>query len=381
MDRTSLLGFLWLLVLPATALADTPFTPSAYEARIREAVERGEPDMVLTVRKITGAVEDLNRGKVSVSSVTQVLDVKTGKLLSQSRCNPCEYNLAEWPKRPLNLWFAEESWPVGSTVRRSKAQIRMKVFSDYFKLEPIDGTEHQGIVYAFWHFDGRRATPRRPKATAERPTPPPAEEPKKPKFGPVEKIEIFHGKTKPDEVTTEPGEDSVALEAVAYARPEGGDLLVPIEDAKVFWSTSCGTVSPPKSPRITFRLRPGVDRCRVYVFEARTGKKDMVEVRRGEKPKPPVRLAITFEGGREADGVALTGSAREIELEVYAFNPAGERIFVFEPEWDVENAKVEFLDSTRQRLKVHVDEGVKEARVRVRDKLSGATDEFLIQVR
>ncbi len=110
---------LFLALLAAgPAWAGTPFVPSEYEASLRKEIERGAPDMVLTVRKITAAVEDLNRGKITVHSVTQILDVKTGKLVSQSRCDPCEYNLAEWPNRPREIWFAEESWPVGSTVRR-----------------------------------------------------------------------------------------------------------------------------------------------------------------------------------------------------------------------------------------------------------------------
>lgn len=370
-----------LFALAGPASAEEVFVPARYQEALEAAHVAGADDHVITVRKITSAVEDVNTGKVTVGSVTQVLDCKTGSLVSQSRCDPCEYNVAEWPGRPLDVWFAEESWPLGAEVTKRKAEMRMAHFARYFKLEREGGADHAGMRYAFWRFDGRRAVsaaptpPAEPEPKPEAAPPPPPE----PKFGPVEKIEIFTGDTRPDEAFTPPGEDRLSLRAVAWATPEGGTVASQVDAFKPMWSTSCGSISSASAKEIVFTLSPGVDACKVFLFEARTGKEDTLLVRRGKKT-PAVRLAITFEGGREADGVALTGTARNVELEAHAFDPAGTEI-AFTPEWSVEGGKVEFLDGdTHRRLRVYVDPGVDQATVRARDPKSGAEDSFLIRL-
>lgn len=366
-------------LLAQSAAAEEAFVPSRYQEAVAAAHVAGTDDHVITVRKITSAVENLNTGKITVFGVTQVLDCRTGNLVSQSRCDPCEYNVAQWPKRPTEQWFAEESWPVGSAVGRAKAQLRMEHFERYFKLGPLDGVDDRGMHHQFWSFDGRRPAGVVEAVAEVAPPPAPVEAPK-PRYGPVECIDIFVNGNRPEEFTTQPGEDRVTLKAVAWASQVGGMGTSQVEDFKPMWSTSCGSVSNASAKEIAFTLSPGLETCKVFLFEARTGREDAILVRRGRKV-PAVRLAITFEGGREADGVALTGSARSLELAVQAFDPAGTQLNIT-PEWSVEGGKVEFLEEQgRRRLRVHVDPGTERAVVRARDPASGAEDTFLIEVR
>ena len=265
-------------------------------------------------------------------------------------------------------------------MARAKALILMSHFDRYFKLVRVDGTEKNGITYQFWKFEGRRGEPL-PDADADAEKAKAEEKPKGPKYGPVEQVQIFFGQSKPDTVTTAVGQDSVQLKAVAYAAPEGSTVLSEVPRFFPMWSASCGKISDPRQKQITFTLAADVSRCPVFLYEGMTGKHDMVTVVRGQRPRPPVRVAITFGGGREADGVVLKGGQRTLELEAHAFRPDGSEIQGFEPEWDVPCGKVELLDApSKRRLKLHVAPGTRKCVIHARDPKTHASDEFLIQV-
>lgn len=376
--------FLILLVsasLTRGATAREAFVPAQFEAAIEAAHEVGAEDHLLTITKITSMVENMNTGKVTVVSVTQLLDCKTGKLLSQSRCNPCEYNTAEFPRRPTDTYFVEYSWINGQNVARRKADMRREHFHRYFKLERLDGTDHQGSTYQYWRFDGRRGSPlvvhQAPKVELGVPVESP-----KPKYGPVERLEIFQGQTRRDEIIVPRlGDGRISLRAVAYAKLIDSDTLSQIDSFDPMWSASCGTLSSTKNKIIQFALKPNVDTCKVYLFDGRSGTRDSVVVKRPEKPKPSVRVVITFGKGKDADGVVLKGTRRKLELTVQAFNPDGSPLQDFRPEWSVTGGKVKFLDKThKRRLRLHLDPGVTSAEVRARDPRSGAEDVFIIEV-
>ena len=374
------LVFASLVAVTLPAAAQDTFVPSRYKARIEAAHESDSPDHVLKVRILTHAVTNMSDGSVKVTGLTQILDGKTGKLVSQSRCSPCEEKATAWPDRPTGVWFTEASWPTGSTVARAKALILMSHFDRYFKLVRVDGTEKNGITYQFWKFEGRRGEPL-PDADADAEKAKAEEKPKGPKYGPVEQVQIFFGQSKPDTVTTAVGQDSVQLKAVAYAAPEGSTVLSEVPRFFPMWSASCGKISDPRQKQITFTLAADVSRCPVFLYEGMTGKHDMVTVVRGQRPRPPVRVAITFGGGREADGVVLKGGQRTLELEAHAFRPDGSEIQGFEPEWDVPCGKVELLDApSKRRLKLHVAPGTRKCVIHARDPKTHASDEFLIQV-
>ncbi|MDF1565199.1 MAG: hypothetical protein P1V51_19335 [Deltaproteobacteria bacterium] len=371
-----------LLALAQPVLAqDGAFVPSEYEEGIEAAHQAGDGEHVLTVQKITSQIENLNTGKITVASVTQLLDCKTGKLVTQSRCDPCEYNVAEWPKRPLDTWFVERSWAGGSHVAREQARMQMEHFTRYFKLAPADGVEHQGFTYAFWSFDGRRGTPLVRKQPKEIKVAKEIVETAKPEYGPVQKIEIFEGPNKPDEIDYPTDGGSLRFKAVAYAARTGQSELEPVESFSALWSASCATLSSTSAKEIIFTLKEDNERCKLHLYEGRTGAEDSVTVIR-RQTKPKVRVAITYEGGKEADGIALTGNIKRVQLAAQAFDPAGAPLPGFEPEWGIECGKVEWLDEgSKRRLKLHLDDDVKRCEVRARDPESGAEDVFLIEVR
>lgn len=378
--RGPLLLPLLLALTPAPALAQKgeAFVPAAYERMLEARHQAGED--VLEVQKITGQVENLSTGKVAVTSVTQVLDCKTGKLLSQRRCNPCEYNIAEWPRRPTDRWFAERSWTTGAEVSRRKAEMEMAHLRRYFKLERMDGVEHQGLTYAFWAFDGRRGTPlvEHPRQTVK--VAKTVLKSEKPKYGPVQKIEIFQGPNKPDEIDAPAGGGALHLRAVAYAAPVGQSVLSEVDTFTPLWSTSCARLSSTSAKEVVVTLEDDADRCTLHLYEGRTGVEDRVTIVRHKK-KPKVRVVITFEGGKEADGVVLKGDMREIELEAHAFDPAGQPLPEFRPEWGIACGKVEFLDGpAHRRLRLHLDAGVTRCEVHARETKSGAEDVFMIEV-
>ncbi len=316
------LVFASLVAVTFPATAQDTFVPSRYKAQIEAAHAADSQGHVLKVRILTHAVTNMSDGSVKVTGLTQILDGKTGNLVSQSRCSPCEEKATAWPDRPTGVWFTEASWPTGSTVARAKALMLMSHFDRYFKLVRMDGTEKNGITYQFWKFEGRRGVPL-PDADADAEKAKAEAKPKGPKFGPVQQVQIFFGQSKPDTVTTAVGEDSVQLKAVAYAAPEGSAVLSEVSHFFPMWSASCGKISDPRQKQITFTLAAGTDRCRVFLYEGMTGKHDQVTVVRGQRPRPPVRVAITFGGGREADGVVLQGGQNTLELEAHAFRPDG----------------------------------------------------------
>jgi len=369
------------------ASAAAAFVPSEYRDSLERAHAEGASEHVLTVQKITSQLENLNTGKISVNSVTQLLDCKSGKLLSQSRCDPCEYNMAEWPKRPVDRWFTEHAFPQGATVARAQVEAQMNHFTRYFKLEKADGVEHQGFTYLFWSFDGRRGTPLiDPSATQaasgiKDQASTKVKDERKVEFGPVQKIEIFNGPNRLDVVDYPTDGRSLQLSAVAYAAPLGQSILSQVDSFSPMWSSSCGELSSKSAKQIVFTLKAGVDRCALHLYEGRTGREASVTVQRIQV-KPKTRVAITFEGGRDAEGVALTGNIRSVQLEAHAFNPEGQELPNFSPEWDIEGGQVEFLDGdARRKLKVHLDKNSSRCEVSLRDKESGAVDHFLIESR
>lgn len=360
---------------------DDGFNPAEYDEQLNEEHFERAPGHDLTVRKIVSAIENESSREVLVHGFTMVLDCKRPEILSMTRCDPCEYPLNEWVRRPLDTWFIEKTWHQGSSVRRARKLRRIEHFRNYFHIEPMEGREHRGMVHQFWRFDGRRPSP------AEVRHPPPPETPEEidvepPKeWADIDELQIRYGDSQPESITTPVGESSVRLEARAYTETESGRRLT--DDFWPFWSSDCGTFSRESgkdAKETVFRLASGEDECNVHLFEARTGERHKVTIERGSEPPPPVRVAITFEGGREGDGVVLSGSGRWVDLEAHAYNPEGEEILGFTPEWGVEGGRVEYLDDSRTKLRVHVGEGRRRAVVRARHEESGAEAEFEIKL-
>ncbi len=374
-------ALLFMMAPMALQAGEGDFNPAEYDARLNAEHFARAPGHELTVRMIVSAVEDVNAGKVVVHGYTQVLDCKRPEMLSMTRCDPCEYPLAEWVRRPLDVWFVEKTWHEGSSVMRARALRRIAHFSNYFFLRPMEGVEHRGMVYQFWRFDGRRPSPAEVRHPPP-PEPPPGVDADPPKeWDDIADVEIRYGDSRPEKITTPVGERSVRLEARAYTQTDEGRRLT--EDFWPFWSSDCGSFSNSSGQdarETVFRLSGGVDECNVHLFEARTGERRKVVVERGREPPPPVRVAITFEGGREADGVVLSGSGRWVDLEAHAYNPEGEEILGFTPEWGVEGGRVEYRDEERTKLRVYVDEGASRAVVRARHPESGAEETFEIKV-
>ncbi len=373
-----------LVCLPAQRLQandEESFSPAEYDAQLNAEHFERAPGHDLTLQIIVSAEKDEESGKMVVWSFTQVLDCKRPEVLTVSRCDPCEYPVSEWVRRPKDVWFIEKSWHRDSSIRRARALRRIEHFRNYFFIEPMQGVEHRGMTHQFWRFDGRRPSPLEVRH-------PPAKEPPEgididpPKeWDDIDAIEIRYGDSQPEEITTPVGERTVRLTARAYTKTEDGRRLT--DDFWPFWSSECGTFSRPSgqdAKETVFRLSGDADECNVHLFEARTAKREKVVVRLGREPPPPVRVAITFEGGREADGVVLSGSGRWVDLEAHAYNPDGEQILGFTPDWGVDGGRVEYLNEARTKLRVHVDEGESRAIVRARHSESGAEDTFEIKV-
>lgn len=373
-----LLAMAWPAVLQAR---DRSFDPAEYDAKLIEEHFERAPGHELTVQRIVSAEPDEDERYMVVWSYTLVLDCKRPEVISTTRCDPCEYPMHEWVRRPMDIWFIEKTWPREGGLERSKALRRIDHFNNYFMIRAMEGREHAGVIHQFWRFDGRRPSPLKVWHPPP-PEPPPGIDAEPPKeWDEIAEIEILYGDSQPEHIVTPVGERSISLEARAYTRSDDGRRLT--EDFWPFWSSDCGSFSNKsgeQARRTIFRLNDGVETCSLYLYEARTGERRKIEVELGQEPPPPVRVAITFEGGREADGVVLSGTAGWIDIEVHAYNPEGEEILGFEPEWSAEGATVEFLDDDKTRLRVRVNEGVEKALIRARDTDSDAEDTFEIKI-
>jgi hypothetical protein len=377
---------IWLVLVAAPAFAaanEGSFNPAEFDARLQAEHFEGATGHEVTIRRIVSAVEDVNKGVVIVHGFTQVLDCKKPELLSTTRCDPCEYPLDEWVRRPLDVWFVEKTWHRGSSVMRARALRTVEHFNNYFNIRPMEGLEHRGMVHQFWRFDGRRPSPLEVRHPPP-PEPPPGLDAEPPKeWDPVADVEIRYGDSQPERVTTAVGETSVRLTARAYTAREGQDGRRLTDDFWPFWASDCGSFSRRSgmdAKETVFRLEGNAEECNVHLYEARSGERRQLTVVRGKEPPPPVRVAITFEGGREGDGVVLSGTARFVQLEAHAYNPEGEEILGFQPEWSVDGGEAEFIDDSRTRARVHIRDGSRRAMVRARHRDTGAEATFEIRL-
>ena len=366
------------LLLAPSVRAQEAFVPTRYAAGQDDLHRASQASHTLTVRKVSSAVENLTTGKVVVQGVTQVLNCSTGEMVQQERCDPCEYNLAEWAPRPLDTWVVEERWPEGAGVAEKQARLRVAHFNNFWKLGAEPQVQaHQGVVFAFWTFDGKRAAPLKPLD----PQPAQAEAASPKREGPVRRIEATHqGVPTGAKVATQPGEDRIVLGSQAYYEGAGG--VSRSQQYHPMWASSCASIANAKGKEATITLHPGEEQCKVYLYEGRSGVESIVLIERGKEP-PKIRLAITLANGREADGVALKGRTRKVVLRLKAFDGDDRRFDDIDPEWGIEgDAKVQFIDRKKKRhLRVVLDKGADRALVQVRDRISGATDEFVIEKR
>ena len=332
---------LLLVLAPAVSLAaEASDDPHAF------AHERGGVGHQLTVRKIDSAVEVLGKGTVQLFGARKVYDCKTGALVADFACDPCEIPLATYAQQPKDQWMATFMWKKGDDRDKESQLSLARHFAKYFDMYPAGGQDRGETELALWAFKGpRNAGPQG-----------------------IARIVMQAGGQKG--VTTHtlpPGVQDLEVSADALS-PAGLELDVPLS-----FSSACATVSPTGNRKAKVTLMAGKERCEIVAQSPNApGVKGALLVSRA------VKVEILYEK-QKVDELALPAGAGAVDLtaEVAVASATPDTTFQPDLQWMVEPGSGELKVLAADKVRFTLAKGAAKGTVVVRDAKSGAEDKVV----